>query len=70
MAIELDFFEKNETILLLEEMKKIKKSSDAVRKSVFARINEFEKTIKDIRNIIKEEENEHSESKHLHVSSQ
>ena len=64
MPIELDFFEKNETVLILDEMKKLKKSSDAVRKSVFARISEFEKTIKDIRNIIKEEENESNYKQH------
>lgn len=55
MAIQLDLFEPTETTILLEEIRKVKTSSDAVRRSVFARITEFEKTIKDIRMIIKEE---------------
>ena len=58
MSIQLDLFEPTETSILLEELRKVKKSSDAVRKSVFARITEFEKTIKDIRTLIKEEDHD------------
>lgn len=51
--IQLDFFEKNETRILLEEIRKVRDSSEKVRKSVFKRISEFEKMLRDIEQIKK-----------------
>ena len=49
--IQLDFFEKNETVLLLEEIRKVKESSENVRRGVFKRIAEFERLLKEIQEI-------------------
>lgn len=49
--LQLDFFEKNETMLLLEEIRKVKESSEKVRRGVFKRIAEFEKMLKEIKEL-------------------
>ena len=46
--LQLDLFEKNETVILLEEIRKVKESSEAVRRGVFRRIAEFERLIKEM----------------------
>ena len=43
--IQLDFFETNQNILLWEELRKVRQSSENVRKGVFKRIHELEKIV-------------------------
>jgi hypothetical protein len=43
MLIQLDLFETDETVLLRNEMQKIKESCDKVRRSLFARHGEIGK---------------------------
>lgn len=48
--IQLDLFEKDDVVLLLEEVKKIRESSDKVRKGVFAEVGEVKQEV----NLLKE----------------
>lgn len=51
MQIQLDFFEqKNELEILQEEFRKVKESSDKVRKGIFAKHGELSKMYLDISN--------------------
>ena len=45
MAIQLDLFEDNEKVLILDELKRMKTSNESVRKKCFAKIGEFQKDI-------------------------
>lgn len=42
--IQLDFFDNGDTLLLKEEIKKLRESNDKVRKSLFARHSELTKS--------------------------
>ena len=47
--IQLDLFEDDQKVLILEELRKVKESADSVRKGVFARIKELENQIKEMK---------------------
>lgn len=47
--MQLDLFERNELVLILDELAKMKESNANVRRGCFARIAEFEKLIKDLK---------------------
>lgn len=46
--IQLDLFEDNQLILILRELKKVKESSEAVRRGVFQRVAELEHKLKEM----------------------
>lgn len=47
--IQLDLFEDDVKVLILEEIRKVKESAESVRKGVFARIRELENQIKELK---------------------
>lgn len=49
MSIQLDFFEKDEIKLLMQEHMKLKQSCDNVRRGIFARHNELAKMYLELR---------------------
>lgn len=49
--IQLDLFEKNDLVLVLNELKKIRESSEAVRRGVFRRVAELEQKIKELQEV-------------------
>lgn len=46
--IQLDFFEKNELVLILDEIKRIRESSEKVRRGVYSRVAELELKLKEM----------------------
>ncbi len=46
--IQLDLFEKNELVLVLEELRRLRESSEAVRRGVFRRVAELELKLKEL----------------------
>jgi len=46
--IQLDLFEDNQLILILKELRKVKESSEAVRRGVFQRVAELEQKLKEL----------------------
>lgn len=49
--IQLDLFEKNDLILVLRELKKIRESSEAVRRGVFRRVAELEQKLRELQEL-------------------
>lgn len=56
--IQLDFFEKDQNLLLWDEIRKVKESSENVRRGVFKRISEFEKIVLEMKEIRLKRDNE------------
>lgn len=50
--IQLDMLEENEMMVVLAELKKIKDSAEKSRRSLFARFNELEKIVFELREMI------------------
>ena len=48
IMIQLDFFEKDQLVLILEEIKKIRESSEKVRRGVYSRVAELEIKLKEM----------------------
>lgn len=46
--IQLDLFEDNQLILILKELRKVKESSEAVRRGVFRRVAELEQKLREM----------------------
>lgn len=46
--IQLDFFQTDETVLLRNEIKRVKESNDKIRKALFARHGELAKSYLDL----------------------
>lgn len=46
--IQLDLFEDNQLILILKELRKVKESSEAVRRGVFRRVAELEHKLREL----------------------
>jgi hypothetical protein len=46
--IQLDFFEKDETLILRDQMRQLKESQDKQRKSLFAKNGELQKKYDDL----------------------
>ena len=49
--IQLDLFEKNDLVLVLNELKRVRESSEAVRRGVFRRVAELELKIKELQEV-------------------
>jgi hypothetical protein len=49
--IQLDLFEKNDLVLVLNELKRVRESSEAVRRGVFRRVAELEQKLKELQEI-------------------
>jgi len=49
--IQLDIFEKNDLILVLNELKRVRESSEAVRRGVFRRVAELEQKLKELQEV-------------------
>jgi cob(I)alamin adenosyltransferase len=49
--IQLDLFQ-SEQETIYEQFQKVKESSDSVRRAVFARVNELEKTVKELQQFV------------------
>lgn|GEM_PF-4202557 len=49
--IQLDLFEKNDLILVLNELKKTREMSEAVRRGVFRRVAELEQKLKELQDV-------------------
>lgn len=56
--IQLDLFEGDQFVLLLQEFKKVKESSEKVRRGIFARIGEMEEKLKEIQTIRSKDKDE------------
>lgn len=46
--IQLDFFEKDETLIVRDQMRQMKESNDKIRKSLYARHGELQKKYDDL----------------------
>lgn len=49
--IQLDLFEGDQFVLLMQEFQKVKDSSEKVRRGIFARIGEMEQKIREMQSI-------------------
>jgi hypothetical protein len=47
--LQLDLFEKNEVVLILKELNKIKQSNDSVRKKIFSLFSDHQKEVKQLK---------------------
>lgn len=56
--IQLDLFEGDQFVLLLQEFKKVKESSEKVRRGIFARIGEMEEKLKEMQTVRSKDKDE------------
>jgi hypothetical protein len=53
MAIQLDFFEKDEITILKDDFRKVKDSCDRVRKKQFAELGEMKKEVSELKEMVR-----------------
>lgn len=62
--IQLDLFEGDQFVLLLQEFQKVKESSEKVRRGIFARIGEMEEKLREMQTVKSKDKDEKRVDQH------